>query len=288
MEYKLEGLDKEWLVASASYEAAYSKLPAGTYVFKVRVMARGKNWQSAERHVTLVVKAPFYKTIWFSLLITLLVLGLLYFWYRERLDHQAKLFTAENQAQLLAKEKTKVQYENLKQHLNPHFLFNSLSSLSSLIEIDPKMAGRFLGSLSKIYRYILQSKDKDTVALKDEITFVQSFIALQQTRFEQGLQVNINIDESNFQKHIVPVTLQNLIENAIKHNIIDDENILVIDIFAETDYLVVKNKMQLKKFVETSNNQGLENLKYLYSFLSDRPLQYGREAAYFLVKIPLL
>jgi LytS/YehU family sensor histidine kinase len=198
------------------------------------------------------------------------------------------LFTAENKAQLLAKEKTQVQYENLKQHLNPHFLFNSLSSLSSLIEIDPKMAGRFLGSLSKIYRYILQSKDKDTVPLKDEIAFVQSFIALQQTRFEQGLQVHIHIDESDYHRHIVPVTLQNLIENAIKHNIIDEENILQIDISTADDYLVVKNKMQLKKFVETSNNQGLENLKHLYSYLSEKPLQYNREDEYFVVKIPLL
>lgn len=288
IEYMLEGMDNNWREAGSTNEASYTQLPPGTYTFKVRVLGKSNEWKSAEKKMVVIVKAPFYKTVWFRLLIVLLLAGLLYFWYRERMDHQAKLFTAENKAQLLAKEKTQVQYENLKQHLNPHFLFNSLSSLSSLIEIDPKMAGRFLGSLSKIYRYILQSKDKDTVPLKDEIAFVQSFIALQQTRFEQGLQVHIHIDESDYHRHIVPVTLQNLIENAIKHNIIDEENILQIDISTADDYLVVKNKMQLKKFVETSNNQGLENLKHLYSYLSEKPLQYNREDEYFVVKIPLL
>lgn len=288
IEYMLEGLDNNWREAGSTNEASYTQLPPGTYTFKVRVLGKSNAWKSGEKKMVIIVKAPFYKTVWFRLLIVLLLAGLLYFWYRERMEHQAKLFSAENKAQLLAKEKTQVQYENLKQHLNPHFLFNSLSSLSSLIEIDPKMAGRFLGSLSKIYRYILQSKDKDTVPLKDELAFVQSFIALQQTRFEQGLQVNIHIDESQYQKYIVPVTLQNLIENAIKHNIIDDENILQIDISTANDYLVVKNKMQPKKFVETSNNQGLENLKHLYSYLSDRPLQYGEDGAYYVVKIPLL
>lgn len=288
IEYMLEGIDPAWRTAGPANEASYSQLPPGKYTFKVVVVGRNKAWKSAEQMLIINIRTPLYKTFWFRALAVLLVGGLLYGWYRERMNQQVKLFEVEGKAQMLQKEKTLVQYENLKQHLNPHFLFNSLSSLSSLIEIDPKMAGRFLGSLSRIYRYILQSKDKDTVPLKDELTFVQSFIALQQTRFETGLQVNIDIGEDYYQKHIVPVTLQNLIENAIKHNIIDDENILVVDIGTEGDYLVVKNRMQLKKFVETSNQQGLENLRNLYTYLSERPLEYKREDGYFVVRIPLL
>lgn len=288
IEYMLEGVDRKWRMAGPANEASYSQLPPGNFTFKVVVVGKNKAWKSAEQRLYIHIRTPFYKTTLFRLLAVLLLTGLLYAWYRERMNQQVKLFEVEGKAQMLQKEKTLVQYENLKQHLNPHFLFNSLSSLSSLIEIDPKMAGKFLGSLSKIYRYILQSKDKDTVPLKDELNFVQSFIALQQTRFETGLQVKIDIDEDYYQKHIVPVTLQNLIENAIKHNIIDDENILVVDICTEGDYLVVKNRMQLKKFVETSNQQGLENLRNLYTYLSDRALEYKKDGEYFVVKIPLI
>lgn len=286
--YKMEGVDRDWRTAGSAGEASYTQLPSGDFTFRLVVEGKNKAWKSPETILKIHINTPFHKTAWFRLAAILLLTGLLYAWYRERMNNQVKLFEVEGRAQMLQKEKTLVQYENLKQHLNPHFLFNSLSSLSSLIEIDPKMAGKFLGSLSKIYRYILQSKDKDTVPLKDEINFVQSFIALQQTRFDKGLQVNIDVNEEDLQKHIVPVTLQNLIENAIKHNIIDDENILVVDIATFADYLVVKNRMQLKKFVETSNQQGLENLRNLYTYLSNRQLEYGRDGEYFVVKIPLI
>jgi LytS/YehU family sensor histidine kinase len=179
-------------------------------------------------------------------------------------------------------------YENLKQHLNPHFLFNSLTSLSSLIKFDQKVAGEFLNSLSKIYRYILKSRDNETVSLSEEIKFVQTFIRLQQTRFNKGLQVNIEVDVAHNQSKIAPVTLQNLIENAIKHNIIDDESPLIIDIFTEDNYLVVKNNLQKKKFVETSNHQGLANLQSLYRYLSSQPVLIIEDEQYFSVKIPLI
>jgi hypothetical protein len=286
--YKLEGIDHAWQAATTTNEAVYTHLPSGKFKFRVIVAGENNVWKSEEKELLVNIHTPFYKSAWFIIAAILLVAGLLYSWYRERLKNQAVLFEVEGKAQILAKEKTLVQYENLKQHLNPHFLFNSLSSLSSLIEIDPKMAGVFLNSLSKTYRYILQSKDKETVTLQEEIAFVKTFVALQQTRFEKGLEVNFNINEAEYHRRIVPVTLQNLIENAIKHNIIDDENILVIDLYTDDGFLVVKNKMQLKKFVETSNKQGLENLRSLYLYLTDKPFTYKKEGAFFIVKIPLL
>ena len=288
LQYKLENLDANWKDASQSGTAVYTQLAPGDYVFKVALVGKNGEWRSAEQKLYIHLSTPFYKSNWFRLLVILLVGGILYYWYAERMTQQKKLFATESKSQLLAKEKTQVQYENLKQHLNPHFLFNSLTTLSSLIEINPKMAGSFLRSLSKTYRYILQSKDKETVALADELAFVQTFITLQQTRFEQGLQVVNNVPAEYLNRHIVPVTLQNLVENAIKHNIIDDENVLRITMEVENDYLVVANKMQLKKFVETSNKQGLDNLQSLYTYLTDKPLTYGVNEDYFIVKIPLL
>jgi LytS/YehU family sensor histidine kinase len=195
----------------------------------------------------------------------------------------------ESKTQVLEKEKAMVMYESLKQQLNPHFLFNSLTSLSSLIQsADTKTARDFLDSLSKTYRYILKSRDHETVVLADELKFAENYVRLQKTRFEKGLQVEMRIPEEQLQRKIVPVTLQNLIENAIKHNIIDDDSPLQIEIFAENDFIIVRNNLQKKNFVETSNKQGLGNLRSLYQYLSQRPVEIAEDSNYFTVKIPLL
>jgi LytS/YehU family sensor histidine kinase len=179
-------------------------------------------------------------------------------------------------------------YESLKQQLNPHFLFNSLTSLSSLIESEPKAASGFLDSLSKTYRYILKTRDNETVPLIDEIKFAENYVKLQTTRFEKGFIVNMNIPEEFYHRKIVPVTLQNLIENAIKHNIIDEDSPLQVDIFIKNDYLVVQNNLQKKKFVETSNKHGLVSMESLYRYLSNQPVEINESNNFFTVKIPLL
>lgn len=179
-------------------------------------------------------------------------------------------------------------YDSLKQQLNPHFLFNSLTSLSGLIATNQEMAGEFLEQMSGIYRYILKNGDNETVALKDEIDFVQLYIDLQQTRFKKGLEVHINVPDEYLYFKIAPVTLQNLVENALKHNIIDAGSPLVIDIFIEEDYLVVKNNLQLKSSVETSNKKGLAQFITLYSYLSSQPVRVQDTGKEFLVKIPLI
>jgi LytS/YehU family sensor histidine kinase len=142
--------------------------------------------------------------------------------------------------------------------------------------------------MSGIYRYILKNGNNETVSLKDEIDFVNLYINLQQTRFKKGLAVNINIPEEYHHFKIAPVTLQNLIENAIKHNIIDAGSPLVIDIFNEGDYLVVKNNLQRKKMVETSNKKGLAQFTSLYHYLSELPVVIEETDKYFLIKVPLI
>ena len=153
---------------------------------------------------------------------------------------------------------------------------------------EPKQASKFLQKLSLIYRYILQNKEKDVVSLEQEISFVKHYIDLQKSRFEEGLQINIDIDNEHLTSRIVPVTLQNLFENAIKHNTIEEESPLIITVLVEDDYLLIKNNLQRKKFVETSNKQGLESLKNLYKYLTSKPLETIETETHFLVKIPLL
>ncbi len=191
-------------------------------------------------------------------------------------------------AERLEKEKSQVQFDNLKNQLNPHFLFNALASLNSLIFENQGLASQFLQHLSKVYRYVLQNKDRNFVSLQTELDFIQNYVFLMETRFNEAIRFSITIPEENKERAIVPVTLQILIENALKHNIADRAKPLSIEILTIGDYLVVSNNLQTRKLVETSNKQGLENLKSLYRFLTDRPVVIEKTDEQFFVKVPLI
>jgi two-component system LytT family sensor kinase len=192
------------------------------------------------------------------------------------------------QAERLEKEKTLVQFDNLKNQMNPHFLFNAFSSLNGLIMENQQLAVQFVQQLSKVYRYVLQHNHQQVVALSTEINFIDQYIALLKTRFSGAIFFDINIREKDVEKQIVPVTLQILIENALKHNVVDVAKPLHIKIYSNDDYLVVCNNKQLKSLVADSNKVGLQNMQSLYAFLSDKPLLIEEKEDKFMVKVPLL
>jgi len=188
----------------------------------------------------------------------------------------------------LQREKAESQYAALKNQVNPHFLFNSLNSLSSLIRVSPEKAIDFVDKFSKIYRYVLDMNDKMVVELKDELNFLQSFYFLQKIRFGKNLEIETNIDAAKLNEYIPPLSIQILIENAIKHNEISSEKPLKINIYLENDFLVIENNLQLKNSMESSTGIGLSNLKERYEHLSDKkPEFYATNTAY-IAKIPLL
>lgn len=191
-------------------------------------------------------------------------------------------------AEKLEREKTQVQFDNLKNQLNPHFLFNALTSLNSLIFTDQKLASEFLQQLSKVFRYVLQSREKTTVSLQVELTFIRHYIDLLKTRFSGSLLISVDVDNNELESEIVPVTLQVLIENAIKHNVIDEARPLYIKIKAKGGYVEVRNNLQPRKRVEESNKQGLENLSGLYGFLTPMPFVIESDEGEFVVKVPLI
>jgi len=191
-------------------------------------------------------------------------------------------------AERLEKEKAQVQFDNLKNQLNPHFLFNALTSLNGLIFESQDLASQFLQHLSKVYRYVLQNKDKNFVPLQTELDFIRNYVFLLCTRFEKALVIKFDISETAIERAIVPVTLQILIENALKHNVADEQRPLIIEIITIGDYLVVSNNLQLRAKVGSSNKQGLENLSSLYRFLIERPVIIDQTDSRFAVKIPLL
>ena len=194
----------------------------------------------------------------------------------------------EIKKEILEKEKATVQYDNLKNQLNPHFLFNSLTSLNSLIFENPQLASEFLQQLSKVYRYVLENKDKTLVTVGTELKFIDNYIKLLKSRFDSGLVVNIQITDTTMDRSILPVTLQILIENAIKHNTTAAESPLCISIYDEEGYLIVRNNLQIKNSIESSNKQGLANLKNLYSVLIAKEITIESTADTFLIKVPLI
>ncbi len=285
--YKLEPGQPDWVI-SQDPTISFAGLPGGTYRLRIKASADPNDWDVEEKVLDIDLEKHYYQTWWFRALIVLLVAALAYLGFRYRLAQTRKMLGLQNKAQVLEKEKTHVMYESLKQQLNPHFLFNSLTALSSLATTDPQLARRFIDQLSKIYRYILKNRDTEVVTLAEEVPMAQTYIDLQQTRFPDGFQVSLEVPEEMYSRRIVPVTLQNLIENAIKHNVIDPESPLLVEIFVEDDWLIVQNNLQKKRFVATSNKQGLKGLSSLYQYLSSQEVVIQEAHGYFTVKIPLL
>ncbi|HEX2630027.1 MAG TPA: histidine kinase, partial [Chitinophagaceae bacterium] len=285
--YMLEGFDKEWIYTKERI-VNYTNVPGGDYTFRFKATNDPNNWNVEEKTLAIHIATVFYKTWWFRALAIGLLVAIVFSVYRYRNHQKEKMLRLQSKAQLLEKEKALVMFGNLKQQLNPHFLFNSLTSLSGLIETNQRQAGDFLNRMSRIYRYILKNSDQELVTLQEEIEFVKVYIDLQRTRFKEGLHVNIRTSAEDAGKKIAPVTLQNLVENAIKHNIIDEESPLVIEIYTEKGYVVVRNNLQKKNVVETSNKQGLAKLKSLYQYLSNNPVLTKEDTRYFTISIPLI
>jgi len=179
-----------------------------------------------------------------------------------------------------------LQYETLKSYVNPHFLFNSLSVLSSLVEKDTLKSQEFIKQLSDIYRYVLEQKDKELVKLDTELNFVESFINLHRIRHGNSLKVDMKVDDKS--GHVIPLSIQILLENAFKHNIISEEEPLNVTIWREHDYIIVQNKLQTRKTINQSGGIGLETIQKRYAFFTNRPMAISTENGFYTVKVPVL
>jgi len=190
------------------------------------------------------------------------------------------------QQEKLKREQLALQYETLKSQVNPHFLFNNLNSLTSLISSNPEKAIDFVKKLSEVYRYVLDQKDCELVTLDTELKFLESYVYLQQIRFGNNLDVQINISHKHFK--VIPLSVQMLVENAIKHNEISDRNPLSINIFSADDqYLVIENRLHKKAGSEGSGT-GIQNISDRYGFFTDKKVLISFNSEKFKVSIPLL
>ena len=219
----------------------------------------------------------------FSFIITVMVSAIL---------HGKNFLTGWKQtileAEKLKKEQAIAQYETLKTQVNPHFLFNSLNVLTTLVHKDADVAEQFINQLSKVYRYILESRAQEIIGLDEEMRNLEAYVFLMKIRFGGNFnfdnQLTININRYK----VAPLTLQMLVENALKHNEVSKMHPLSISVFFDDNFIVVRNNLQLKTNQNDSTGIGLSNIKSRYEFLSSQPISVSEADGFFTVKIPLI
>lgn len=192
------------------------------------------------------------------------------------------------EAEQLSKEKLQTQLNSLLQQINPHFLFNSLNTLSALIDDNPKNAQKYLSDLSKVYRYLLRTNENELTTLANELSFIDSYFHLLQTRFGKGVTLLKSIQPDDYNKLLPPLTLQLLVENAVKHNTVGKNKPLVIEIITSGEYLTVRNNLQRKTLKVESSKVGLSNIAEKYRLINKSAIEITEAGGYFSVTVPLI
>nr|WP_315163977.1 histidine kinase [uncultured Flavobacterium sp.] len=179
-------------------------------------------------------------------------------------------------------------FESLKNQIDPHFLFNSLNVLSSLIEENPENAQQFTTSLSKVYRYVLEQKDKELVSVAEELAFAKTYMDLLKMRFENSLSYELPTENIDSEAKVVPLSLQLLLENAVKHNVISEQKPLCIEVYLEDNFLKIQNNYQKKDVLQDRQGVGLDNIISRYGIITNRKVKIEQTERLFIVKIPIL
>lgn len=185
-------------------------------------------------------------------------------------------------------ESAQAQLQNLKEQVNPHFLFNNLSVLSSLVYKDQDKAVDFINQLSKVYRYLLDSRNTELISLQEELTFIKSYIYLLEIRFDTSIRFDIQIPDAYLKYVLPPMALQMLVENTIKHNEVSSEQPLTVSIVVQNNMLEVKNNLQPRLQQEESSKTGLNNIRERYKHYTDKKVEVINDTKHFIVRLPLL
>ena len=279
--YTLQGYDAEWIYTNDA-SVSFPKLAPGSYKFRVQVSLNPAFEHPQEDDYEFAIATPFWKTDVFYVIsfLGLLIVGYSYVKIRER-----RLKSISR----LQQERIMFEYEHLKSQVNPHFLFNSLYALSILIEEKKENALSYTVHLADLYRNMLTHSKKDMIPLNEELSILNDYIQIQQTRFGDALKVRIDIPREVLENgQVVPLALQLLVENAIKHNVVSVAHPLVIEILATKDEIVIRNIINPKISKEKGAGIGLVNIKERYGLLSRKIVSYEVSGNEYIVKLPLL
>ena len=277
--HRLLGLDSAWQ-QTQSNTIDYFKLPPSDYVFQLAQGYGSDYYPMPEKQFQFTIQKPFWMTWWFGLICILSLLGLIYTYIKRR--EQFIIHEKDRD-----KERLSFELEKLKNQIDPHFLFNSFNSLIGLIEEDPEKAVLATEQLSQLYRNILDLQESDVVDLAKELQMAEDYFAIHKLRFEDNIELNIERPEILSGK-VLFLSTQFLIENAVKHNVINSTNKLAINIYVAEDHLIVSNKKQPKFFSVSKSGYGLENLVKRYKLFSDTNVVIINTEEKFIVKLPLI
>lgn len=246
-------------------------------------------WDKESLHVLPIIlnESPVQK-IRANTSITVLALMAAYYLAANRRVYE-RLQQAVINEERLEKENAKAHFNALKNQVSPHFLFNNFSVLTTLVETDQELSVQFINQLSKAYRYILEKSEYDSIKLATEMEFLETYMFLLMIRFENKLNLDVQISCQEKEKYsIAPLTLQLLVENAVKHNRMSASSPLLITIRVDDEYLVVSNPMQVRDLPEVSTRLGLQNIVNRYKLLINKPVMVEKDRGCFTVKVPLI
>ncbi len=280
--YKIQlvGYDVESF-ETKDHSITYSKLPPGNYEFVLQCTA-GNTFANANTiRYAFVIDHPYWQEAWFIVLFVLFIMLGIYLFIRWR----TKVLQEKQQFE---KERIIFELETLRNQINPHFLFNSFNTLAGIVETNPDKAVVFIEKLSDFYRELLTYRERNLINLSEELKLLENYIFLIEQRFIGKIKFELQIPLEFFDKKIAPLSLQLLIENAIKHNTASREHPLTIKIFCKDDFLVVQNKINLKSSGVVSTGIGLANIVKRYELLSTKNVGITNDGTMFTVQIPLI
>jgi len=276
--YKMTGVDTEWRYTK-DQKLIYPNLPPGSYTF-ILECAASTTFSGVDRwEIKLKIKPAFWQSWWFYFILGVVFLYAVYIWSEARNRRQ-------KQMEEIKMEQVRSQLETLKSQINPHFLFNSFNTLVSIIESKPEQAVIFVEKLSDFYRNMLQYRDKDLIDLHEELDIHQNYSFLLSQRFGQTVIIKMSIIDTNWQ--IIPLTLQILTENAVKHNVASKSKPLIINISQQMENLVVANNVQPRINPEKSTHFGLQSLVKRHLNITGKEIIIQKNEHSFMVTIPLV
>lgn len=277
---KLDGYDPEW---KNTYDrsAVYPNLPPGDYTFWVKAFLGGAQQTGSDSSFGFTIRKPFYFSTGFIVAAAFLVFAAV-FWFIRLRENQLKKTEARK------KEQLEFEFQTLKNQVNPHFLFNSFSTLISIIEDNPEEAVEYTEALSEFFRNILEVKEQLLIPMTEELRILGHYTLIHQKRLGGNFEVTIRLDELAKKTKIPPLTLQLLAENALKHNVVAKDKPLSVTIRNDEKNIVVENNKRLKKIPEASTGIGLKNIRERYKLISGTEIEVEETPDFFRVRLPLI
>ncbi|MEM6344024.1 MAG: two-component regulator propeller domain-containing protein [Bacteroidota bacterium] len=280
-EHRLLGLDLDW-IQSRNREVIYPRLAPGKYTFELRASNQATLEQAPISRFSFQIKRPLWQSWWFGVLIGLGLIGGTLAWIRLR-ENRLRRTEGLERAYLSA------QFETLKSQINPHFLFNSFNTLAAIIEEQPKEAVAYVEHLSDLFRNILEYRKQTKISIGEELDLLDKFYYLQSHRYHENFVLHVNVDEKTRSMGIPPMSLQLLVENALKHNVVSKRQPLAV--YIETTrpaYLSVRNSLQLRRDHRPSTKIGQQNIRQRYQLLGKESVEIEITDQFYCVHLPLL